>query len=265
MKKLKKMIFLGTGEAMAYKAFNTSICFVDECDECFLIDAGGGNGIFYHLEKSDIDIKQIKNIFITHNHTDHILGFLWIIRKFASIKDEFVCDFYVPDSVHKDLMQLCNITISKGQLKKAFEHINFHIVNNMESFCLGDVNIIFFDTLYEKTTQFGCKIETGELKIGICGDVPLLKENFKVMESVDILVHEALCDSKDSEKHKVYKKSHSTAKDAGRIACEISAKKLFLIHKADDYINKDSLYMDAITEFSGKVFVPEDGDVFNLK
>jgi len=265
MKKLKKMIFLGTGEAMAYKAFNTSICFVDECNECFLIDAGGGNGIFYHLKKSDIDIKQIKNIFITHNHTDHILGFLWIIRKFASIKDEFVCDFYLPDAVHKDLMQLCNITISKGQLKKALEHINFHIVNNMDSFCLGDVNITFFDTLYEKTTQYGCKIQNGEFEIGICGDVPLLKENFKVLENVDILVHEALCDSENSEKHKVYKKGHSTAKDAGKIAREISAKNLFLIHKADDYINENSLYIDAKTEFTGTVIVPEDGYVFDLK
>lgn len=265
MKKLKKMIFLGTGEAMAYKAFNTSICFIDECNDCFLIDAGGGNGIFHHLKKSEIDIQQIKNVFITHNHTDHILGFLWIIRKFAGIKDEFVCDFYLPDSVHKDLMQLCNITISKGQLKKALEHINFHIVNNLDTVILGDIKITFFDTLYEKTTQFGCKIETEGFEIGICGDVPLLKENFHVVENVDILVHEALCDSKNSEKHKVYKKGHSTAKDAGKIAHEVSAKKLFLIHKADEYISSNALYNDAITEFDGNVIVPEDGDIFDLK
>ena len=265
MRRLKQMIFLGTGDAMAYKAFNTSICFIDENNDCFLIDAGGGNTIFHQLNKSGIDIEQIKNIFITHNHTDHILGFLWIIRKFASYKNEFICDFYLADSVYKDLMQLCDITISKGQLKKALEHINFHIVNNLDTINFGDIKVTFFDTLYEKTTQYGCKIEDERLKIGICGDVPLLKENFSLLENVDILVHEALCDSKNSEKYKVYKKGHSTAKDAGKIAHEISAKSLFLIHKSDDFINNNALYEDVITEFEGKIIVPEDGYVVDLK
>lgn len=124
MKKLEKMIFIGTGNAMAYKAFNTSIGFMDESNECFLIDAGGGNGIFHQLNKVNIDIMQLKNIFITHNHTDHILGILWIMRKFATIKDDFICNFYLPEPVYNDLIQLCNITISKGQLKKGLEHIN---------------------------------------------------------------------------------------------------------------------------------------------
>lgn len=262
MKKIKKMIFVGTGSAMACKAFNTSIAFVDDKDECFLIDAGGGNSIFHYLEKANIEIEKIKNLFITHNHTDHILGVLWLIRKFATINNEFICNSYMPESVYNDLMKLCEITISKGQLKKGLEHIKFNIVHNLETVDIGDLKVTFFDTLYEKTTQFGCKISDDRLNIGFCGDVPLLEENFSLLRNVDILIHEALCDSRNAEKYKVYKKGHSTAKDAGKFAKGISAKSLFLIHKSDDFINNHSLYEDAISEFDGKVTVPEDGDLF---
>ena len=222
---------------MAYKAFNTSIAFLDDKDECFLIDAGGGNNIFYYLEKANIKIEKIKNLFITHNHTDHILGVLWLIRKFATIKNEFISNFYMSESVYNDLMKLCEITISKGQLRKGLEHINFNIIHNLDNVCIGDLKVTFFDTLYEKTTQFGCKILSGELSIGVCGDVPLLTENFLLLKNVDILIHEALCNSENAEKYKVYRKGHSTAKDAGKIANTISAKSLFLIHKSDDFIN----------------------------
>lgn len=129
---------------------------------------------------------------------------------------------------------------------------------------MGDVKVTFFDTFYEKTTQFGCKIESDGKTIGFCGDVPLLKENFSILENVDILIHEALCDSQNSEKYKVYKKGHSTAKDARKVAKEVSAKSLFLIHKSDDFINSPALYNDATLEFDGNVIVPEDGDVFKI-
>ena len=264
MKDLEKMIFVGTGNAMTYKAFNTSIAFVDSNNECFLIDAGGGNSIFYYLNKSNIDVMKIKNIFITHNHTDHILGVLWLIRKFATIKTDYICNFYLAQSVYNDLMQLCNITISKGQLKNGLEHINFNIVQNLETINIGEVKVTFFDTLYEKTTQFGCKIENNGLNIGFCGDVPLLKNNFSILENVDILIHEALCDSKSAEKYKVYKKGHSTAKDAAKIAKEISATSLFLIHKSDEFIHNPDLYEDAVCEFNGDVIVPEDGYTLRL-
>ena len=92
-----------------------------------------------------------------------------------------------------------------------------------------------------------------------------MKENFSILNNVDILIHEALCDSKNAEKHKVYKKGHSTAKDAAKIAKEISAKTLFLIHKSDEYINNPVLHNDALLEFEGKIIVPEDSDAFKLK
>ena len=74
-----KITFLGTGNALTTKCYNT--CFLlQENDDYFLVDGGGGNQILSQLEKINVDWKNIKNIFITHAHTDHILGIVWLVR-----------------------------------------------------------------------------------------------------------------------------------------------------------------------------------------
>ena len=78
---MEKLRMLGTGSAMVTKCYNT--CFTisnNEENEYFLVDAGGGNTILSNLEKADISINNIHNVFISHNHNDHILGVIWVIR-----------------------------------------------------------------------------------------------------------------------------------------------------------------------------------------
>lgn len=76
---MNKLIMLGTGHATVTKCYNT--CFaIYNGEEYFLTDGGGGNGLISILEKKDIDIRKIKNVFVTHSHTDHILGIIWLIR-----------------------------------------------------------------------------------------------------------------------------------------------------------------------------------------
>ena len=52
-------------------------------DNVLLVDAGGGNGILVQLEKAAIAIERIHDMFVTHAHTDHILGAVWVIRMVA--------------------------------------------------------------------------------------------------------------------------------------------------------------------------------------
>ena len=77
-----KLTILGTGNAMVTKCYNT--CFaIEQNDEYFLVDGGGGNQILSQLEKASIDWKKIKNIFVTHKHIDHITGIIWLVRVFT--------------------------------------------------------------------------------------------------------------------------------------------------------------------------------------
>ena len=61
------------------ECYNT--CFVlSEKDDYFLVDGGGGNGILHQLKHAGIDWKQVRTIFVTHKHLDHIMGIVWMIR-----------------------------------------------------------------------------------------------------------------------------------------------------------------------------------------
>jgi ribonuclease Z len=79
MREKSDIIFLGTGNALATRCYNT--CFIVRSQGGMLmVDAGGGNGILRQLELADIKREDIHDLFVTHAHTDHILGVVWMVR-----------------------------------------------------------------------------------------------------------------------------------------------------------------------------------------
>ena len=55
--------FLGTGHATATECFNS--CFaIRKNNDVFLVDSGGGNGILKQLKEANINLENIKAIFI---------------------------------------------------------------------------------------------------------------------------------------------------------------------------------------------------------
>lgn len=74
-----EITMLGTGNALVTECYNT--CFVlHEGAESFLVDGGGGNGVLSQLKRADLDWKNMRTIFVTHKHIDHILGIVWMVR-----------------------------------------------------------------------------------------------------------------------------------------------------------------------------------------
>lgn len=70
---ITELTMLGTGNATVTRCYNT--CFTIKTGKnILLVDAGGGNGILGQLEKAGIAISEIHDMFVTHAHTDHILG-----------------------------------------------------------------------------------------------------------------------------------------------------------------------------------------------
>ena len=69
---------LGTGSAMCTRCYNT--CFYLKTPRGgMLTDGGGGNGIFGQLDRAGINVADIRHIMVTHVHTDHLLGIIWLI------------------------------------------------------------------------------------------------------------------------------------------------------------------------------------------
>ena len=81
---------LGTGNALAARCYNTCFTLHDPSGEILLVDAGGGNGILTQLERAEIDLRSIHHLFITHTHTDHLLGAVWVIHSTKELQYGFV-------------------------------------------------------------------------------------------------------------------------------------------------------------------------------
>ena len=65
-----KLTILGTGNAAVSECYNT--CFaLSNGHSHFLVDAGGGNRILKVLKDTGIDICDIHDIFVTHEHPYH--------------------------------------------------------------------------------------------------------------------------------------------------------------------------------------------------
>ncbi len=83
---MTKITMLGTGNGTTIDLYNT--CFVIQNEEgVFLIDTGGSIEIIKRLKQANIKLEEIKNIFISHSHMDHILGLIWIFKKMCCVLD----------------------------------------------------------------------------------------------------------------------------------------------------------------------------------
>ena len=90
-----KLTILGTGNATVTECYNT--CFaLSDGNRHFLVDTGGGNRILKVLKDTGIQLEDIHDIFITHEHIDHLLGVIWLIRmigqkKIGQVPEVSVC------------------------------------------------------------------------------------------------------------------------------------------------------------------------------
>lgn len=258
-----KITFLGTGNALVTKCYNT--CFaLQYAGDTFLTDAGGGNTILAQLEKADISVSSIRHLFLTHGHTDHILSVIWVIRLAASLYTRGKhpgLTIFCHDECEQKLRTFCQMTLT-AKLQAVLDNgIKFVRLTNGAAFQAGPFHATAFDILSTKTKQFGYRLILPDGKILVClGDEPYNPACLDYAKEADYLLSEAFCLYGEREKFKPYEKHHSTALDAARVARELSAKNLILYHTQDNNLSaRKALYTaEAKKEFSGAIYVPDD-------
>ena len=267
---MTKLRILGTGNAQAIECYNTCLTIENE-NGLLLVDAGGGNGILKILENENIKLSDIHDIFVTHAHTDHIFGVIWLLRRIGETRNQGKMDGNLTIYAHKELADLI-VYISKAILTKKFssligERIIFSIHEDGEEKTILGNKFKIFDIGSTKMKQFGFKMEYEDNKTFVDpGDEPLIENNYEIARNADWMTHEAFCTYEDRETFKPYEKHHSTAMDAGKLAESLGVKNLILYHTEDKTLStrKERYTKEAKEYFSGNVYVPDDGDSFIL-
>ena len=74
-----KLTMLGTGNALVTECYNT--CFViDDNGKYLMVDGGGGSTVLHQLKHAGFDWMDMRHIFVTHKHVDHLMGIIWMVR-----------------------------------------------------------------------------------------------------------------------------------------------------------------------------------------
>ncbi len=259
---MDKITMLGTGHAMTSECFNT--CFVYENEHGkMLVDTGGGQQLVTQLRKADINPQEIEYVFLTHRHTDHILGLPWLLRMRMRGLDTQPLNIITHPELCEKVKTLISTLLPEvaGYIGKTLLIIS---VEHGQQMTLLGRRFRFYDTRSDNVTQYGFVITLPDGgRFVFNGDVPYNEANREIMLGAKWLMHEAFC----LEKDKMSKmKKHSCVADAAKYASELSVERLILVHGSDNDIHSRKVrYSDeASSHFSGTIHVPDDLDCIEL-
>lgn len=265
-----QLTLLGTGNATVTRCFNT--CFTLRTEQGVLLtDAGGGNGILERLERAGVALAEIHDIFVTHAHTDHILGVIWVLRmigqRMNASKYEGELRIYGHDKALEVIDWVSRHTLPGKLVKLLGGRIRLIELRDGDTFAAAGMQAQVFDILSTKAKQFGYRLQLPDSQVLVClGDEPFNEATRPLVQGADWLLCEAFCLYGDRERFKPYEKHHSTALDAGRLAAELAVKNLLLYHTEDKTLDtrRERYTAEAAQEFAGRIEVPADGEVILL-
>lgn len=162
-----KLTILGTGNAVVTRCYNT--CFIfDDNGKYFLVDGGGGNGILRQLEDANIPWKEIRDIFITHKHLDHLTGIIWMIRMICQNMKRGTYEGEANLYGHAEVLQMAHdIACMVLQPKEAAymgDRLHLITVENGETREIIGHDVTFFDIGSTKAKQFGFSMVSATAK-----------------------------------------------------------------------------------------------------
>lgn len=280
---MDRITMLGTGHAMTMDCFNT--CFVYENEHGkMLVDTGGGQQLMRQLRDAGISSREISHVFISHQHTDHLLGLPWLFRTLGGPGGGQRLTLYM----HEELMAVAEGVLNlllPEQMARLGDQVRFVTVKTDDEAEILGRKVRFFDLISPTVRQYGFSMELDSGKRFVFhGDVPFHESNRARIQGADYLMHEAF--HLDGERPGgpggpggpkgpggpgapggPKNMGHSTVKQAAEYARSLGAGTLILVHGSDHHLERrQTAYMEeARREFGGEIYVPYDLDVIELK
>lgn len=268
---MRKLTMLGTGNAMVTKCYNTYFYIELDDGNLFLTDAGGGNTILRQFERAGFEYGKCHHMFVTHGHTDHVLGVIWVMRKIADLmnKGRYEGEFHVycHDVVRSMLLTMTELTLKEKDFARIGDGIFLHEMTDGQTVSFAGIALTAFDILSTKAKQFGYELRFADgIRLVCLGDEPYQEHARRYAKGADYLMAEAFCKYGDRDRFHPYEKHHSTVKEASELAEDLGVKNLVLYHTEDKTLatRKADYSAEAREYFHGTVYVPDDLDVITL-
>ncbi len=265
-----RLVMLGTGHAVVTRCYNT--CFVvEDRGRHLLVDGGGGGMLLTRLRQAGLAATDMREIFVTHKHMDHLLGILWMLRVLSHAALAGRLDGAVRLFSHAEVTDLLDDMARRLLQPEEYAVIGRQIelvtVKDGEAGELLGHPVTFFDIGSTKDTQYGFAMEyAGGRRLVCLGDEPCHAEGERYARGCDWLLHEAFCLQADAARFRPYEKHHSTARDACALAARLGVKHVVLYHTEDEHLDsrRETYTAEGRDVFGGDILVPDDLEVIDL-
>lgn len=261
---------LGTGHGFTFDIYNT--CFLlKNNNEFLLVDTGGSVEIVRRLKLSKIELRDIHQIFISHCHTDHILGLMWILKRMSKLflngTYEGKLNIYCNVEVAKAITNIYSNLFPTNRVDSLNKYIFFNVLKDGDEFQTIGLNFTAIDMNAKKNSLLGFEVILDNNKrLCFLGDEECDVKVYDRIKGADYVMHEAFC--LDSEEHifKPYEKHHSTVKSVCSKMNELNINNLILYHTEETHIdNRKELYIDeGKNYFNNNILVPNEMEEIEL-
>ena len=266
---MEKIIMLGTGNGGTLDIYNT--CFVVQNEKGnLLVDCGGGIEIIRRLQLVDIDYRTLNHIFISHSHTDHVLGLFWLFKKISrdamhgEIKKKI--NIYCNDVVFETIKEVSKHILPTKLMDAIYKVVEFVILKDGDKCVINDVEYTFWDMQAKGTKLFGFECKLNGKMVAFLGDETLKPSLYGRIQNFDYVMHEAFCLESEEGIFHAYEKNHATTKFVSEVMNKLNVKNLILYHTEESHKEKrKDLYTEEAQQyFDGNVFVPNDLETIEI-
>jgi ribonuclease Z len=257
---LRRLTFLGTGDALNSERAQSSLALPLSSEETMLIDTSSGTVLLGRLEAAGIPLENVRHLYLSHRHFDHVGGFAPLLATLASLPEASLVVHAAPDTLSA-LRNLLDLTLpgAEGWLG---ERLGWSELIPGKPTRVGETEVTPF-SLDHGLECVGFRIAQPGAVATFSIDTRPTREIAENASGADLLVHDAY-GPKGAAKQ-AHAMGHSTATDAGEAARAAGVRRLVLTHlRSSRFVDPAALAAEAETLFEGPVSAAEDLDTIEF-
>jgi len=263
-----QVTFMGTGAAFSTRRRTNVAILVQEGDSKFLLECGPT--ILFQLDQAGSAVDQIRYLFVSHRHGDHLLGLpMFLVMRSLAGPSGALTILGSDDVVQagKDLTAIVYPELTQRLANLSWVEMpsdRSATVEMGQSFKLSTLPVPHGPDV--STLAARLDFSASGRSMVYTGDMAYTEELATLADGCDLLVHETnFCEALETEMSAGGHGGHSTARQAGRAASRANCRVLALVHLNPDYVGREGVVRaEAAQEFDGEIIIPNDGATIYL-